>query len=144
MPAERTVTHDACGHQRTTKANPGVALLCPGCFEKFLAPPIDESAPAPARDDRPGPPASTGVVVDRARPVIPQRARPRARAGEDSTEGTGASDSELSPEDGPPAAPPAPSAGSGGRDGKTGDIETLTHAGRRGGLASYARSKIRA
>lgn len=142
MAAERDVACPSCGHVRSTKANPGVRLSCPGCSGLYLAPSItpgtvpDPTAPGQGSSSSPKTPSpgagpassSSGVQVDRARPVIPQAARPRERGV----------DRAPTPE--PAAAPAGPPPG---RDGKTGDLEELRAAGRRGGLASYAGGKIR-
>lgn len=112
----RTVACTSCGTERTTKANRGVALVCTGCGGKFTAPGPElepqelkqPAAPAPAN----------GVRVTRGAPRIPQRARPRARAGE--------LEQQPAPELEPTPAPqPAP-------------LEVQRAAGRRGGLARYA------
>ena len=148
MAAERTVACPHCGAPRTTKANPGVGLACQSCGERFLVPKIDPGSVGPqssAAPRAPGPDPSLdgGVTVKRGRLSIPQAARPRGRAGDADP----VADDGPATQDGPPAPDPAPSvhqAPAGGRDGRTGDVGTLTRAGRRGGLARYAQERRRA
>lgn len=139
--APRTVTCPSCGTQRETKGNPGVRLVCRSCGEPFLVPRSSEP-PAPA----PGPASSSsssdddlgGIRVTRGRPVIRQRARPRDRGAGDQLEGDQGAVAVLEQPAG---------------DQLEGDqLEQPTaeerrrrlfqEAGRRGGLARYARERL--
>lgn len=147
----RTVTCPSCTAPKTTKANRGVRLVCASCGAEYRCPPAEPGAflvgsPGPAAPATVTPePATSAVTVARGRPVVPQTARPRER-GTATPGGPG----QAPPATGPQPATPAPvgepdrAEPSGpARSGKTGDPERLRSAGRRGGLANYARSRRR-
>lgn len=123
----RDVACPSCAAVKNTGANIGVKLVCSSCGAAFRCPPPEPATAAaagaaPPDEGRPAAPAApngTGVTVSRAAPVIPQVARPRER-GQDH--------------------PPAPVVTN--PTGKTGPVELHRAAGRRGGLASYARGRM--
>jgi hypothetical protein len=135
VPQEREVICPSCSATRRTKANRNVWITCLSCGHAFRVPAGTATTPAaPAAPA--GPVAAGGVVVEHATVKVPQAARPRERGTADvaSDDQDARTTGSAPAEDHPPR--PVPS-------GRTGDPVQLAEAGRRGGLARYARSRIR-
>jgi ribosomal protein L37AE/L43A len=144
---ERTVACPECKTERTTRAGTGTRLGCSSCGLKFPAPPPVAEAP--------GAPAKPAVKRAKAtKSVARQNARPRPKKTAPPSAGP---DRKPSPEPAPPKPAPAAAAADGLTDppaapapqdpipeGGTPEPETEGRrrqraAGRRGGLAYYAR-----